>query len=266
MWPTGYKSALVLTFDFDAEEVWLQEDPANAERPSILSLGTFGAKVGLPLILDVLDEHEVKGTFFVPALVARRHPEGVGSIAERGHELGWHGYRHSPATGMSADEEEEELLRARDVLEEFTPSVVGHRVPSGDMTRNTLALLEKNGFQYSSKLMDDIRAYQHEGSSVIELPISHLLADDIAFWCSGSEHFRSPSDVVKDWKTEIDAIAALGGCSVLVMHPQLIGRPSRLAILKEIVAHAKSRGDTWIARGRDVASHVRNQLHVEQSK
>ena len=53
-WPNGAKAAVAFTFDFDAEEVWIGEDPANADKPGILSQGTYGAKVAVPLVLDVL--------------------------------------------------------------------------------------------------------------------------------------------------------------------------------------------------------------------
>ena len=45
MWPEGMRAAAALTFDFDAEEVWIGEDPENANKPGVLSQGTYGAKV-----------------------------------------------------------------------------------------------------------------------------------------------------------------------------------------------------------------------------
>jgi len=53
--PAGKTSAFVISFDFDAEEVWLAENPENANRPGVLSQGTYGAKVGVGLVLDTLD-------------------------------------------------------------------------------------------------------------------------------------------------------------------------------------------------------------------
>jgi hypothetical protein len=49
------RCAASFTFDFDAEEVWIGEDPANANKPGVLSQGTYGAKVGVPLILELLE-------------------------------------------------------------------------------------------------------------------------------------------------------------------------------------------------------------------
>jgi hypothetical protein len=65
---------VAFTFDFDAEEVWIGEDPANEHKPGVLSQGTYGAKVAVPLILDLLDRHGLRATFFTPGRVAERHP------------------------------------------------------------------------------------------------------------------------------------------------------------------------------------------------
>lgn len=35
-WPNGVRSAVMLTFDFDAETLWLARDPENARRPGVL--------------------------------------------------------------------------------------------------------------------------------------------------------------------------------------------------------------------------------------
>ena len=47
-WPAGASAAVAFTFDFDAESVWIGDDPANADRPGVLSMGTYGAKVAVP--------------------------------------------------------------------------------------------------------------------------------------------------------------------------------------------------------------------------
>ena len=54
-WPNGAKVAVMLTFDFDAETLWMARDPENARRPGILSQGNYGAKVGVPKILETLE-------------------------------------------------------------------------------------------------------------------------------------------------------------------------------------------------------------------
>ena len=100
MWPPEKRAGVVLSFDFDAEEVWLAEDPGNAHRPGVLSQGRYGAKVGVPLILDLLGEAGVHATFFVPGAVAARYPDRVREILAAGHEVGLHGYTHRSPTKL----------------------------------------------------------------------------------------------------------------------------------------------------------------------
>ena len=102
MWPEGARCAASFTFDFDAEEVWIAEDPANADRPGVLSQGTYGAKVGVPEILKLLERLGVTASFFVPGRVAERHPERVADIVAAGHELAHHGYTHTSPTDDDA--------------------------------------------------------------------------------------------------------------------------------------------------------------------
>ncbi len=45
------------------------------------------------------------------------------------------------------------------------------------------------------------------------------------------------------WLEEMDGIAALGGHCILTMHPQVMGRPSRVALLDRLIAAIKARGD-----------------------
>jgi len=45
-------------------------------------------------ILDLLNRHDVKATFFVLGWVARRFPKLVREIHGLGHEIGSHGYWH----------------------------------------------------------------------------------------------------------------------------------------------------------------------------
>jgi peptidoglycan-N-acetylglucosamine deacetylase len=107
--------------------------------------------------------------------------------------------------------------------------------------------------------MDDIRPYPHAGGPV-ELPVQWLLDDAPYFWFSaGSDWTRTiaaPSHVREIWLAELDGVAGLGGCVVFTMHPQLIGRPHRLAFLDRLIADVHARGDLWIARCDEIAAEV----------
>ncbi len=259
MWPDGMRCAVAFTFDFDAEEVWIGEDPANAERPGVLSQGTYGAKVAVPLILELLDRHGVTATFFVPARVAERHPERVKEIVNAGHELAHHGYTHTSPTKLPRDEEEAELTKGLEILRSFGADVTGYRSPSWDFSANTEELLLAHGFVYSSNFMDDLVPYRHAGTYLIELPVQWILDDAAHFWFSGADWTRKIStteEVRQIWEAEFRGYQRLGGAFVLTMHPQIIGRPSRLELLDGFVGFVKSHEDAWIATCRDIAARV----------
>src|SRR4051794_32973555 len=153
-WAAGRRAAVSFSFDFDAESVWLAMDPANADRPGVLSVGRYGAKVAMPLILEVLGRHEVKATFFVVGRNVELYPDRVEAILKGGHEVAVHGYTHTPPARLSPDAEEEELVKARALLKQAGGAVVGYRSPSWDVSPVTLQLLQKHGFLYSSQFMD----------------------------------------------------------------------------------------------------------------
>lgn len=51
-----------------------------------------------PAILDLLDEHGAKATFFLIGEKAERHPDLVREIVRRGHQIGNHSWSHPQAT------------------------------------------------------------------------------------------------------------------------------------------------------------------------
>lgn len=258
-WPEGYSAALAFTFDFDAEEVWIGADPANAERPGILSQGAYGAKVAIPLILDLLDLVGIRASFFIPGRVAERHPRRVEEIVGRGHEIGHHGYTHTSPTMLSPEDEEGELIKGREILESFGVEVRGYRSPSWDFSPTTLSLLERHGFAYSSNLMDDITPYRHDGSSVVEVPIQWILDDAPHFWFdpeSWTKKISTVEEVRSIWTREVEGITRLGGAAIVTCHPQVIGRPGRLEFFEDFARSIASREDVWIATTGEIAGRV----------
>ena len=85
IWPDGKRCCVCLTFDLDAEWVFMGTIPETADMPRRLSLGNYvwDAHV-IPRILDLLDEHGVKSTFFVVGITIYRQFEKIGALVEVG--------------------------------------------------------------------------------------------------------------------------------------------------------------------------------------
>jgi hypothetical protein len=52
-------------------------------------------------------------------------------------------------------------------------------------------------------------------------------------------------------------MVAAEGCFVLTNHPFLTGRPSRAAVLEDVMVSALEREDVWVASLGQIAEHVR---------
>ncbi|MBN2474405.1 MAG: DUF3473 domain-containing protein [Pirellulales bacterium] len=107
-------------------------------------------------ILDLLQRHDVRGTFFVLGWVAQQHPQLVRDIHSRGHEIGSHSYGHRLIYDQSPDEFRDDLRRSRDVLEDaIGQAVTAYRAPSFSITKRSLWALEilvEEGFRVDSSV------------------------------------------------------------------------------------------------------------------
>lgn len=259
-WMNGSKTVVLLTFDFDAETLWLARDASNWERPGTLSQGTYGAKVGVPKILEMLREESLPATFFVPGWTAEFHPQKAEMIVADGHEIGHHGYLHEWVDPSDPDAEVEALEKGLEALQKVVGvRPKGYRSPAGETSHNVFRLLKEKGFEYDSSMLDDYQPYRTtllDGTpGVIEIPW-HWSLDD-AIYCLF--HIKSPravftnQHILQVWKDEFDAIREWGGVFNLVMHPQVIGRPSRLQLLRDFIAYVRQFSDVTFAQCGEVA-------------
>ena len=261
-WPRAVKSTVFLSFDLDAETAWISRDPANINRLSVMSQGAYGPKVGVPLILDFLDANRLKVTFFIPGWTAERYPDVVAEIHRRGHEIGHHGYLHEGLEGRSRDEEEAILVKSSKILADITGTPpVGYRAPLYEVTRETSSLLRAHGFLYASNMQDTLWPYLQPGAPpLVEIPATWLL-DDGPFFAYGLRpplyrQIFPPVAVLSAWRDEFRGMHPLGGAFTLILHPQYIGRPSRLLMLQQLVDYMRTFSGVWFAQGVELARYV----------
>ncbi|MDH4072314.1 MAG: polysaccharide deacetylase [Gammaproteobacteria bacterium] len=252
---------VALTFDLDAETVWWSDPDTMTGHPSSLSQGRYGPTVALPKILAVLDRHDIRATFFIPAWVATNYPDAVRSIAAAGHEIGAHGVRHVSPALLSPEEERREFAESVQTLERFAGvRPTGYRAPSWALSKVTLELAAAAGFMYSSNLSDADAPYVHgTPPGLVELPVSWVLDDAPYFWFdedSWNKKIHSAADVKAIWQEEFTAAYDAGGYFNLTMHPQIIGRPARLAMLDELITWMKAQPGVTFETGAAIAAQT----------
>jgi peptidoglycan-N-acetylglucosamine deacetylase len=270
VWPDRIQCAALLTFDLDAESSWLARDPENDSRPVLLSQARFGPKIAVPEIVELLGGVGLPATFFIPSLVVERYPKAIEQVCAAGFEVGAHGHIHENVETLSPAQEEDILARSVGILEKATGvRPVGYRSPFGEISAVTIGLLERYGFAYSSNMMDDLVPYLHPSATgaapLVELPF-HWVLDDAPFFQFGqigrtgvNRPIQPAGHVLSIWKEEFAGIHERGGLFNLVMHPQLIGRPSRLRMLAELIGYMRSFPGVWFATAGEVARYWRTR-------
>ncbi len=156
-------------------------------------------------LLDLLDRHHTKATFFVLGWVAERHPDLVREVFRRGHEIATHGYSHTLLTYMTPEEFHADLDRSLEVLARCVPAPVqGFRAPSFSVTRKTwwaLDILKSAGLRYDSSIfpvgfhpdygIPDSRLDAHAVlDGFLEVPMSCAMVFGRKVPCSGGGYFR----------------------------------------------------------------------------
>ena len=157
IWPEGRRIAVLLTFDFDAE--FLRSSRAALKGKKIgftdYSRGQYGPHEGLRRCLDLLDQHGLKATFFVPGAVIETYRECAEEIHRRGHEIACHGYMHESDPHLTPEEEIRIFEKAETLIEEITGrKPAGHRAPESMLRPFTPKLLYERGYLYSSSMKD----------------------------------------------------------------------------------------------------------------
>jgi polysaccharide deacetylase family protein (PEP-CTERM system associated) len=107
-------------------------------------------------LLEMLDRHTARGTFFVLGWIARHRPEVVLAIAAAGHEIASHGFWHERVTSLDRETFREDLRTSKLALEDLIGAeVVGYRAPSFSIIPGcewAFDALLAEGYRYDSSL------------------------------------------------------------------------------------------------------------------
>ncbi len=264
VWPEGKVCAAMISVNLDAEFFGRIYYPGiNVDEGDILRLGRTGMNFGLPRLLDTLDRYNTKATFFIPGAVARRYPDKAREIADRGHEIGCHGNDHEIFAHLSVQEQREALQEALDSLTHITKKVpLGFRMPEGEMTEETLAIVKSMGFLYSSSLSEDDVPYFRQPAGLLELPI-HWELFDLPYFVftfdppipQGQARSSEMDQVLENWMCELRGARHFGTLLNLQLDPQATGEQGRIFMLEKLLEEIQKYDDIWVATGKEIADY-----------
>jgi peptidoglycan/xylan/chitin deacetylase (PgdA/CDA1 family) len=260
--PHGCRAAVSVTFDNLGEAADLERGLWPEDEP----LGRhYSVRRTLPRILDALEELGLRATFFVEGLNAELYPEALLEIASRGHELGYHGWRHEYWPDLSPSSEARALERGVHKMHDLGIRPRGFRPPGGRLTPSSPELLDNLGFTHCSP------AGLGTGSlgNLVVMPFEWRLIDAYYYLprfgglregVTGSSEPLSPARFREALSAALRANVRDGGHLTLLFHPFLEAPEDRFEIMRGALEELRDLAEdhtVWCAPHRDVASWIR---------
>lgn len=213
---------------------------------SLQGLSTGSRFTGnLERMIALLSERDVRATFFWLGEVASEHPELVRKVMDSGHEIGCHGWDHTPVELLGPDRFRWDTGRALETIASITGEpVLSYRAPFFSVGKKTMWALDvlcELGIKYDSSILP-ARSWRcgypkfprgitriTTGSGVVtEVPVSTVTASGTRVPVGGGAWFR----ILPMWFTlrGFSSLAAEGTTGVFYIHPWELdtGQPLRM--------------------------------------
>jgi len=202
---------------------------------------------GTSRLLDVFERRGLATTVFVEGRHGEERPDQVAAIAQRGHEVGMHGWAHEQWDALDSAEEEKLARRATEALTgALGAAPLGFRAPGGGRGAQTADRLASLGYRYDASLGDGMRtAVLRPGLAQVPFVWSgvdglHYLADPPA----------PPPDVERGWTEALASVADKDGLFVTVCHGFITGADDqRLQAFDRVVGRAQDLGFELLTAG-----------------
>ncbi|HYU20437.1 MAG TPA: polysaccharide deacetylase family protein [Chloroflexota bacterium] len=233
------------------------ESPRRPEMRNLMveTQWEYGARAGVWRLLRVLEQGQVKATFFISALALDHNPPLGPAIAAQGHDISGHGYRWVEQWHLDREAEKEDIHRAVVTIEKIT----GRR-PLGWWTKagpsfNTRDLLAEEGFLYDCDAVNDDLPYYSQANGEPWLVVPYALdSNDGKYWKNGwntsdsfFQYLRDSFDVLYEEGATHPKMLSVG------LHSRVSGRPGRAAAVTRFIQYAKGHPNVWFAGRDDVA-------------
>jgi len=236
---------IVLTFDIEGD------------IPRVFN-SYFGVKIGLLKILKILDEFNIKGTFFCTGNIIKQLPEYVKLIERKNHEIACHSLNHERLNQLDYNKCRQVIYQNKKLIENLCQNseIIGFRAPYLKPPLFLLKILTELGFKYDSSITTsrNLKKYQIDAYQISEFHPSN-----------SSIFFRFPINlkVLSNWIFKKDL-------EILYFHPwEAINMKTLIFNQKNLVKKCKNlliRLDRWIKTGDKFITRLRNFIEEALKK
>ena len=123
----------------------------------ILTSPTKAIERQTDILLSMLDDNNVKATFFVLGMLSNSRPDLLKKIANEGHEIALHGMNHDSLFKLTAKQVVQDISDSKKLVSDITgQKILGYRAPSFSILKENLHILDilhDLEFTYDSSIM-----------------------------------------------------------------------------------------------------------------
>ena len=160
----------------------------NDNKVSISFDASWGAE-RTEQILDILDEYNVKATFFLVNIWIEDYPEMAQEIVARGHEIGLHSVSHPQFSTLSVEQIKEELQGNYDKIKEITGYEAKlFRPPFGDYNNTVIDTVREQGYIPIQWSVDSLDWKDYSAQEICNRVLKKISAGDIVLFHNNGLH------------------------------------------------------------------------------
>jgi len=140
-------------------------------------------------LLDILDKHQVKTTFFLVNIWLEKYPDVARTISERGHEIGMHSATHPHFSQLSEAQMEKELRDNFQMIRDITgQEPVLFRPPYGDYNNNVIRTVDRLGFKTIQWSVDSLDWKDLSAAQIQERILTKIKPGDIVLFHNAGKY------------------------------------------------------------------------------
>ena len=144
-------------------------------------------------IMDILNKHDVKVTFFMTGGWVEQFPDDVKMIYENGHNLGNHSQNHKNMSQITDSEKESELMSVHEKVKELTGyEMFLFRPPYGDYDNAVVKTAKKCGYYTIQWDVDSLDWKDYGVDSIIKTVTQHkALGNGLIILCHNGAKYTA---------------------------------------------------------------------------
>ncbi len=266
-WPNGARLAVSISLMFEGGGQPISgaggviPDPIEKGVPDLPTNAFFayGYYEGIPRILDLMDQHQIKLSSFMIGKAVETSPDVAREIVRRGHEAAAHGRIWDNSYQLPRDQEKRFIADSVETIEKVTGQrPVGWNAYWMRSSVHILEILQELGFLYhiDEPSRDEPFIVTVRGKDFVTVPYTFHMNDIVSYPFVG----WNPAAYEQALRDEFDQLYEEGAhrrrMMVISLHDRISGHAGRVRVLDRFLRHARSRPNVWFGRKDEIARWV----------